>query len=217
VTLVDAAAGSTSGKATQLDMSAGLATYSVAGIVDPDVPRNIVINFTDGDTSITAGTVTVTGVDVNGNAATETFDVTDGLDQVGSVAWATITSIALTGFAGNGAADTLDIGHGTKFGLPMPPSATGLDIDHLAVAGTEEVASAEDATYGTFTPTTAADGSKDIIVTYSYVRHLAGSELAILSDTDGYLCLYDGGANAVLKNRLGTTATCSIRFLGVNT
>jgi len=215
VTLVDPAAASTTGMATQYDLTGG--DGSLAVVVDPDVPRNIVVTFTDGDTGISAFTLTATGFDQNGDAATDVFVFADGLVQQGAVAFSTITSIVLTDLAGAGAADTIDIGHGVKYGLPADANATGLDVDHVAVAGTEEAAGAEDATNFTFTPTTAADGAKDITVSYSYVRNFTlGSVNTALTDSDGDLCVYDDGANAVLKNRLAVSATFSVRFLGVN-
>lgn len=218
VTLVDAQAASTTGQATQHDLTTLVGGAGVMiGIVDPDVPRNIVINHTDGDASISAFTVTVVGIDVNGDAATEVFTFAGGLDQVGSVAWATVTSITMSGYVGHAAADTLDIGYGVKYGVPVPDGASALDFDHLAVAHVEEVPAAEDATYGTFTPTTAADGTKDITVTYSYLLsfNFVTTNCAF-TDSDTNLCVYDAGANATVKNRLGATKLVRIKWTGIN-
>ena len=164
--LQNIAAPTTSAAADQYDLTGG--NGSLAYIVNPVVPRNVVINFTDADAGIDAFTVTVTGTAPDGTTVTEAFVFAGGLDQVGSVVFASITSIVLTALNGAGAGDTLDIGYGSKIGLPVPYGSTSLSIIKLVVAGTEEAASATDATNNSFTPTTAPDGTKDFEVWYEY-------------------------------------------------
>jgi len=83
----------------------------------PDVPRNVTIEITDADTSITAFQITVSGVDAKGNSTSEVFDESGGLTQTGNVAFATISSVKVDSITGVGAGDVLDVGIGSKLGL----------------------------------------------------------------------------------------------------
>lgn len=157
----------TSAKATQYDVSGGAG--ALAGVVQPDVPRNLVVNFTDGDVSINAFQLDVVGTAPDGTAVSEQFLFAGGLDQVGSKIFATITSITLTSVTGQGAGDTLDIGHGDKIGVVLPAGSTSLSIVKLKVDGTLEAAAATDTTNNSFTPTTVADGARDYEVWYEFV------------------------------------------------
>ena len=80
----------------------------------PDKPRNVTFLITDGDTSITAFTITVTGTDKNDDALTETFEFADGLSQTGTEEFKTVTSVTCSAITGAGSGDTLDIGIGTS-------------------------------------------------------------------------------------------------------
>jgi len=103
------------------DLTAGLPiTCTLAA--QPDVPRNVTITVTDGDTGISAFTITVTGVKAKGFGSgtantTEVFVFAGGLVQVGVEAFSTITSVVVSGLVGDGAGDTLDVGIGSKLGL----------------------------------------------------------------------------------------------------
>jgi len=83
----------------------------------PDVPRNITITITDGDTSITAFEITVLGVDAKGGVESEVFVFAGGLVQVGNVAFSRITSVTVNSIVGAGVGDVLDVGIGSKLGL----------------------------------------------------------------------------------------------------
>lgn len=174
-------AATTSAKATQLDVSLGASAMS--GIVQPDVPRNIVINFTDANASISAFQVDVVGVAPDGTATAEQFVFAGGLHQAGSVIHARITSITLTSVTGQGAGDALDIGHGVKIGVVLPAGSTSLSVLKLKVDGTIEAASATDTTNNSFTATTAPDGAKDYEVWYEYLDAQQSILLQNLSDT----------------------------------
>jgi len=82
-----------------------------------DVPRNVSITVTDGDTSISAFQIDVVGIDAKGGAAAERFVFGGGLVQTGNVIWAHITSIIVTSITGAGAGDVLDVGVGSKVGV----------------------------------------------------------------------------------------------------
>lgn len=149
----------------QEDISAGT-TFDGANIVQPDVPRNVKVTITDGDISISAGIITVSGLNQSGVAITEEFDVTDGLVQEGDKVFAKITSIAGAGFAGNGAADTVDVGYQNKIGLPNAAKGS-LGIVKLVANGTEQATAVTvDTVNGSFTPSTAPDGTNDYEVWY---------------------------------------------------
>jgi len=212
-------AATTSAKATQYDLTGG--NGSMAGIVNPDVPRNLVVNFTDGNAGITAFTLTATGTDQNGDAVVEVFTFSGGLDQVGSKIFATVTSIVLTNLAGAGAADTIDIGHGSKLGVPTN-GASDLAVVHLAVDGAQEAAAACDQTYNSITATTALNGSKVVTavvkyslpITLTFTTTPGLSTNAICTDTDGYLCVWNDTGQPTISNRLGSTKKVGVLWIG---
>ena len=139
--------------------TAGTATVAA----QPDVPRNLVVTLVDNAGADLAGSVTITGVGIDGAGVSEVFIVVAGtVSYVGSKVFAKVTSVAFDfGATATVTVDTLDVGQGAKLGLGV-----GCQIIKLVSNGTEEVASAVDATNGSFTPTTAPDGSKDFEVWY---------------------------------------------------
>jgi hypothetical protein len=83
----------------------------------PDVPRTITFHF-DSHAQITAFSLTITGIDARGNVVSETRTQASGFGDWETVnAYATITSIIFTRTTGTGAADTMDVGIGSKLGL----------------------------------------------------------------------------------------------------
>jgi hypothetical protein len=162
-------AATTTAKATQYDMSAGNGT--LANLVQPDHPRNVVVTVTDANASVSAFTITVTGTDCDGAALTEVFVFGGGLVQTGVKAFLTITSIILTASVGHGAGDTIDIGHGVKYGIGINGGSSFL-VRKIAVDGVNDTIAAQSATYMTFTPTTAANGTKIVEAWYTYERTL---------------------------------------------
>lgn len=63
----------------------------------PADPRNVTVAVTDTTPSIVAGTITVTGTNVNGAVQTEVFDLSTGLTFTGVKVFSTITSIVSAG------------------------------------------------------------------------------------------------------------------------
>lgn len=162
------AAPTTSAAATQLDLNAVAEPSNMASVVQPKTPRNVVVNFTDANASISAFDLTVHGKAIDGTTISENFVFAGGLDQVGSKVFASITNFTLNSIAGNAAGDTLDMGYGSKIGVPVPYGATGLVVTKLISDGTVEAASATDTTNNSFTPTTAPNGSKIFEVWFGY-------------------------------------------------
>jgi len=179
--LLNPAAGTTTGAGDQLDVEAAAGGEVVANLVQPLHPRNLVLNFTDSGVEISAFQVDVVGVAPDGSAVAEQFLFAGGLDQVGSKVYASVTSVTLTSITETGAtAKTLDIGYGTKFGVPVPANTATLVVHTVLVAGAVDSASAVDQTNNSFTPTTAADGAKEIEVCYSYEDPTLNALLAAL-------------------------------------
>lgn len=161
----DAAA--TTGFATQKDLTGVTEGFSMAGLVSPDYPRNISATGVISNGAITLLTITVTGTDINGTAISEVLTIDADETVTGSKAFATLTSIAVTGTfsTGGGAGDTLDIGIGVKFGLAGTLSGvkkTVMDTVDVAVAG-----HTINTTYNTIQFATAPNATHDYSVWYS--------------------------------------------------
>jgi hypothetical protein len=104
---------------------AGTGTYTIAA--QPDVPRNLTVTVVDTGPSITTGILTATGTDVNGDVATETFDLTGPtLTFTGAKIFASVTGFSSTGVATLGGAgdETLKVGVGAVI-APIFCSYTG--------------------------------------------------------------------------------------------
>ncbi|MEQ1643676.1 MAG: hypothetical protein ABL959_09560 [Pyrinomonadaceae bacterium] len=162
------AAATTTGLITQLSLNA-IADGATATIAaQPKTPRNLKITITDGNSGISAYSITVVGKAPNGETISETFTFADGLTPAGSKVFASLTTVTVNSIVGDGASDTLDIGMGSKLGLPVPLGATGLTLSKLISDGTIEAASAVDTTNNSFTPTTAPNGTKIFEVWFGY-------------------------------------------------
>ncbi len=129
-----------------------------------EVARNVVVTITDADASITAGNVTVRGLDANGQPVGETFTMTSGAGTTtftGNVAYSVISSVVAWGFAGvTNVDDNLKVGCGNKIGLPMGANCKLVDVfKELHNAACVAVNSEGiDRTYGTYTSDNAGGG-----------------------------------------------------------
>ena len=110
------AAPSTSGGADQFDFGTAVPA-NLANLVQPDYPRNIYYNLTGTFTSVA---ITVTGVDAQGNPATESKTLT--ADAVGDVAFATVSQIRITAQTGGpgGNCSTSAMGRSSACATPLP-------------------------------------------------------------------------------------------------
>jgi len=129
-----------------------------------DVPRNLTIVGTAGANHV----VTVTGADVFGSVIVENLTVNATTPVVGKKAFKTIATIDV---AAGAAGDTIDLGWGDAFGIPvfLPGSAyvlAELEDGVAASAGTLVAGVSTAATAitgdvrGTYTPNSASDGTK---------------------------------------------------------
>ena len=158
-------AASPSGKATQFDLDA---TGALAGIVQPDYPRNVQLTITDGNASLTALQVTVTGTLATGETSqTEVCTETAAGTHTLSKAFAHIDSITVDSQTGGEAADKLDVGYGTLFGLGNSIDAAtdvikvNIDLDDDPVAS-----QTIDTTYDTIEFGTVPNAAHDYEVFY---------------------------------------------------
>lgn len=156
-------------------------TYTFPGSASPvdgalatgvlDVPRNIEVAVTHAS-SVVAMTIVVTGKDQYGRTMVESLSIAaTGTSQTasGKKAFKSITSIALTS-AGNSTSNTVNIGTGKKFGLPVKVTESMLlaaRFNGAIDAGTVVAADATDPATattgdvrGTFAPAGTPDGAK---------------------------------------------------------
>ena len=136
--------------------------------LQPDVARKLQVRIVTGST---AGTLTLVGVDQNGNAATQAIDIsTSGGTRtvVTDKAYATLTSATVSG--GSGFAGTVGIGLASALGLPVnkSPAATAFAVYKSQVNGLDETVGTVDATAGTIIPNTAPDGSHSFAFWYNF-------------------------------------------------
>ena len=137
-------------------------------LLQPDVARKLQVRIITGST---AGTLTLVGVDQNGNAATQAIDIAVGAGTrtvVTDKAYATLTSATISG--GSGFAGSVSIGLGAALGIPTnkTPAATAFAVYKEQVNGLDETVGTVDATAMTVAPTTAADGAHSFAFWYNF-------------------------------------------------
>lgn len=118
---------------TTTDMKVG--TYTLAA--DPDIPRNITVTVTAGDTADTMGTITIDGTNYLDEVITEDITPVAGSTIAGLKAFKTVTAVTGAGWVIDGAEGTEDaitIGTGNEIGLPI--ALTDTAQIPLAILGT---------------------------------------------------------------------------------
>ena len=158
----------TNNGATQKDLNGITAGFSMVAPLSPDYPRNIQITGVISNGAITELVCVITGTDIFGAVATETITIDDDETVIGSVVFATLTSIAVTGTfsTGGGASDTLDAGYGVKMGLlgnVESDCMVKMNMDEADV-GADDVTI--DDTNNSITFETAPNASRDYIAWY---------------------------------------------------
>lgn len=135
-------------------------------------PRNVTFTTAGGTAADAPATATITGTDIDGAALTEVVNLAQTAATASGVkAFKTITSIAYS--AGDGTDATVAIGFGNVFGLAKKAKTRGgivavvqeIAAGSLATNGTF-VVPATGLPYGTYSPNTAPDGSRDYAVLY---------------------------------------------------
>lgn len=110
-----------SGLGNVASSAAEVTDVDVSAIVQPDVPRNVVINPDGTVADVAAGNITITGTDIEDNVISEDIALVanQAHDTVsaGAKAFKTITGISIP--IQDGAAATFLIGYGDKLGLPF--------------------------------------------------------------------------------------------------
>jgi hypothetical protein len=135
----------------------------------PDFPRKLQVRIVDADSSVTAGTVTLVGVGLDGGAVTETIDFGAGGTQtiVTDYVYASLTSATVASVAGAAAGDTIGIGVGAALGLPIPAGMPNVSVVRAYADATSEAVGTVDTTARSIEPTTAADGAADFDFFYA--------------------------------------------------
>jgi len=96
---------------TAVDVADGAQTLKLTTL---DFARNLTMTVVDGDSSISAGILTVVGTDDRGDALTEIFTIptTGSATVTGTSMFKTITSATVSAIAGEAAGDTIALGFG---------------------------------------------------------------------------------------------------------
>lgn len=137
----------------------------------PDFARNIVITPAGTTANVGAGTAVVTGTNTFGKTITENFTIsaTQSTATTGSKAFKTVTSVLFP--ATTGAGVTVNIGTGTKLGMPRCLNDAG-DYAWSKYGGAYEstrgtmAVSASAIESNTFVPNGSMDGAHNIDVYY---------------------------------------------------
>lgn len=183
--IVPAALSATAVCAAQAVAGAGNATINgasaSAGVATFDYARCItVVSSNAGDTT---QTVTVTGTDYYGQAQTSRLTLSGTTTVTGNKAFKTITQVAVSGaLTGN-----LSVGNADKFGLPyavtdggylLRTGWAGAVADNAGTFAPADTTSPATATTGdvrgTFIPTTAANGSRRLVIAIGLTAIQAG-------------------------------------------
>lgn len=147
----------------------GLTGGALTVAAQPDYPRALRCVLTDADGSITGGTVTLVGVDANGEGITDvvTFTGAGTVDGVKAFAKLTSATWALTGGSVTETDDKIAIGLAKALGLPSAPGATFERLIKATYDGGDE-AGTLNTTYGTYTPAGTLDASDEVEVLYLF-------------------------------------------------
>lgn len=125
----------------------------------PDVPRNVTIAVTDTTPSITAGTITVTGLDVNGSTITEVLDLSTGLTLTGTKVFASISSAVSAGATTLGGAgdETIIVGVGSVVGYSYCSTIPGTGAFNIKTSGSSATVTAATSGQSPFARLAAGD------------------------------------------------------------
>lgn len=139
---------------------------TVAG--QPDYPRKLQVRQVIV-TAITAGTLTLVGINPSGATITEVISLVAAATQTLTTAnaYAHITSGPVAGLVGGGDG-TLGIGVATALGLPLPAGFAGLNVFKENVDNANEAVGTVDTVAGTVIPTTLPNATHNYDFFYSF-------------------------------------------------
>lgn len=134
----------------------------------PDYPRKLQVRIVTGST---AGTLTLVGVGVDGQAVTQAIDISTAggtRTTVTTHAFATLTSATVSAI--NTPAGTIGIGVGAALGLPSQQAGivTAFGVFKATVDGGNEAVGTVDATARTIEPTTAPNATHNYVFNYKF-------------------------------------------------
>lgn len=137
----------------------------------PDTPRNITMQLTDANDSVTADVV-ATGVDPCGRTVTETMSpdgAGGGKTLTGTKIFASVTSVVVSNTAGSAVGDDLIVGVGDVIGLPTDIQSADAVIHTFlgAVPVTPDAVAVGESTSGVDANGATYDGSKVMEVIYN--------------------------------------------------
>lgn len=144
----------------------------------PDFPRKLQVRLVDDGTHhITAGTLTLVGIDGRGNAITEVISIITAVSVTLKTAnaYAHLTSATVAGMLGGQSTDTIGIGVAADLALPIPGNTfadfsvykENVSATAAAVMADEAVGTV-DTVAGTVSPTTAPNGAHSFMFWYAF-------------------------------------------------
>jgi hypothetical protein len=160
-------------EAAASQVAAGRSATLLALAADISPPRNITVTTAGVTPADAPATATVTGTDINGDPLTEDLTIPQTATiAVGAKAFATVTSIVET--AGQGTGATMSYGIGALIGLAkkvkvragLPAIVKEIAAGSLAPTAGTFAAPSVGVPNGTYSPNSAADGSRDYCLYY---------------------------------------------------
>ncbi|MFA5378540.1 MAG: hypothetical protein WC455_22490 [Dehalococcoidia bacterium] len=141
----------------------GLTAGALTIAAQPDYPRTIMGFLTDADASITGATVTLRGLDQNGNSISDVLTFTAAGAQTSVKAFAVLQSAtwALVSGTVTTSSDTMALGFGTGIGMPAGLDAKYGDLLRAAFDDADD-AGTYSKTYGTYIPAGTPNGAKHL-------------------------------------------------------
>jgi hypothetical protein len=139
---------------------------TIAG--QPDYPRKLQVRQVIV-TAITAGILTIVGINNAGQTITETVSLIASATQTLKTvnAFAHVTSATVSGLVGGGDG-TLGIGVAADLALSIPATFSGLQVFKANVDNADEAVGTVDTAAGTISPTTAPNGTHSYTFYYSF-------------------------------------------------
>ncbi len=152
---------------TSTNMKVGSYTFDA----QPDIPRNITVTATAGDTADTMGTITITGTNYSDEEISEEIIPVAGSTVAGALAFKTVSSVVGAGWVIDGSEtnDTIVVGTGNKLGLHLEldvASEVIMGVLGTAITATNATVSTPASLEGTTIDMSSAtyDGIKEALV-----------------------------------------------------